>query len=92
MFEEDIMGNFISFFFSVSNDFYVYQVCEAVSYSQPQTMQIAICVSGMKLSVLKHLQMNLVQNFYGSKYPGYFTVLPEYQDPVLKWGCIHLFY
>lgn len=57
VFEKDIMGNVILFFFFSASgyDFYTYEVCEAIPYSQIQTMQIVICVSGMKLSVIEHL-------------------------------------
>lgn len=51
---------FYFFFFPVSSDdFYVYQVCEVIPCSEIQTMQIVVYISGMKLSVLEHLQMNV---------------------------------
>lgn len=46
MFEEGIMRNvilFLFFFFSVSGDFYVYQACEAVPYSDPNNANCCLC-------------------------------------------------
>lgn len=57
MYLKKILCNVILFFFcsASSYDFYTYRVCEAIPYSQIQTTQIVICVSGMKLSVIEHL-------------------------------------
>lgn len=49
---------FYFFFFPVSSDdFYVYQVGEAIPCSEIQTMQIVVYISGVKLSGLE--QMNV---------------------------------